>query len=485
MWLRSSVAIILSLVLLGLVRANSQRDVSKGTYSGAGVRLDVVFVEAPVVSPGGLLDRFPQGSRVVRLRSGNASNPVVSLTPDFFSAADPEISFDGTRVLFSGLKDRGEHWQVWEMSVDGSNRREVTSCQEDCLRAAYLPGDGIVYTVVKPKEGRQGSYLAVSRNDGFEARRITFGPGDFQVETVLSDGRILTSASWPLLARAQDAGSRLLYTVRPDGTALESFHCDHLRPAVRGEAEELDDGTVVFIRNSNAKGTAGGELAQIRRDSSHNSTLGPVHSLFLSPRRLGEGGLVVARWIPALKETAGRFDLYSFDVKNGSFGERIFGDARFSSIQAVPVTPQPAPRLFWSMLKPDSKAGYFICLDSYSSTAGPKGRLSTPIAQVRVVALEGPNDQERTLGEAPVEKDGSFYIAVPADHPVRFELLDSNGQTISAQRSWIWTRPGEEQGCPGCHADKAIAPENRWPLTLKRFDTPTQLGTANNATNAH
>jgi hypothetical protein len=28
----------------------------------------------------------------------------------------------------------------------------------------------------------------------------------------------------------------------------------------------------------------------------------------------------------------------------------------------------------------------------------------------------------------------------------------------------------------GCHENKAIAPENRWPLALKRFDTPTPLG---------
>jgi len=75
-----------------------------------------------------------------------------------------------------------------------------------------------------------------------------------------------------------------------------------------------------------------------------------------------------------------------------------------------------------------------------------------------------------------VEKDGSFYIAVPPDRPVRFELLDANGAVIRAQQSWIWSRPGEERGCVGCHENKAIAPENRWPLALKRFDTPTPLG---------
>jgi len=73
---------------------------------------------------------------------------------------------------------------------------------------------------------------------------------------------------------------------------------------------------------------------------------------------------------------------------------------------------------------------------------------------------------------------------VPANQAVRFELLDANGQTIVAERSWIWTRPGEQRGCPGCHADKALAPENRWPLTLKRFDTPIALLEKNDAAEA-
>jgi hypothetical protein len=88
--------------------------------------------------------------------------------------------------------------------------------------------------------------------------------------------------------------------------------------------------------------------------------------------------------------------------------------------------------------------------------------------------LEG--NQERPLGEASVEADGSFYIAVPPDQPVRFELLDAAGTVIRAQRSWIWSRPGEERGCVGCHEDKSVAPENRWPLALRSFDTPTRLG---------
>ncbi|MGB7593852.1 MAG: hypothetical protein WBO19_21695, partial [Terriglobia bacterium] len=72
--------------------------------------------------------------------------------------------------------------------------------------------------------------------------------------------------------------------------------------------------------------------------------------------------------------------------------------------------------------------------------------------------------------------DGSFYIAVPPDRPVRFELLNAEGKVVRAQQSWVWARPGEEHGCVGCHEDRAVAPENRWPLALRRFDTPTCLG---------
>jgi hypothetical protein len=62
---------------------------------------------------------------------------------------------------------------------------------------------------------------------------------------------------------------------------------------------------------------------------------------------------------------------------------------------------------------------------------------------------------------------------------VRFVLLDAKGQTIREEHSWIWTRPGEERGCTGCHGDKAMAPDNHWPLTLRRFDTPIALGDMN------
>jgi hypothetical protein len=207
----------------------------------------------------------------------------------------------------------------------------------------------------------------------------------------------------------------------------------------------------------------------------HNSVLGPMSVLIWSPRQLEAARLIVARRVLAPR-AAGKFDLYSFDFIHGKFQAPIYKDSELSSVEAVPVAAHPAPRWYWSTLSSEAKAGYFICLDASLSADAPKGRLSALPSEVRVLALDPATRKENSLGEAPIEQDGSFYVAVPPDRPVRFELLNAERKVVRAQQSWVWARPGEEHGCVGCHEDRAVAPENRWPLALRRFDTPTCLG---------
>ena len=104
-----------------------------------------------------LTRRFPQGSRLVRLLA--IRPPPHCLTPDFFAAADPRISFDGARVLFAGKKTADSPWQIWEMNVDGSGARQVTHCPGDCLKPAYLPRGQIVYTALPAEPAGTSSRL--------------------------------------------------------------------------------------------------------------------------------------------------------------------------------------------------------------------------------------------------------------------------------------------------------------------------------------
>lgn len=473
-----AIAIAVCLYPAGFLSGSTNEESRRQRAATLKARPELLFVEAAVVLDGNTPQRFPSGSRIVRLPP--ETKQPVDLTPEFFAAADPQVEFSGAKVLFSAQKNAGEKWQIWEMNADGSGIRQITNCTEDCVRAAYLPAGEIVFTVASLTKGRQKSYLAVSKTDGSQMHSITFGPGNFWLETVLRDGRVLTSASSPLQENEAAEKTRLLYTLRPDGAALESFRCDHQPSVRRSEAAELEDGSVIFVKRSNTRETAAGSLAEVRRGDPGESAVGNRAAQYRSPRPLSGDRLIVSRVVAAQGTSPAKFDLYAFDLKKQMDGELIYSDAKLSSIQAVPLIANPVPKHFWSTLNLDAKSGYFISLNSYDSLEGPKGRLAAAIARVRVISLES-NSGERNLGEAPVEKDGSFYVEVPANRPVRFELLDGNGQTILAERSWIWTRPGEQRGCPGCHGDKALAPENRWPLTLKRFDTPTALLEKENA----
>jgi len=434
----------------------------------------ILFVEAACVKEGQLAERFPSGSRIVRLEEWTRKPR--NLTPSFFSAADPRVSFDGSRVLFAGKKEATQSWQIWEMNADGTGQRQVTHLDSDCLGPVYLPRDAIAFSgEVRETGGRRAFQVFFGRLDGTDVHPITFGPGDFEVETVLQNGLILASARSPLEVRGRSENSRNLYTLRPDGSGLAAFRCDREAPAIRSQAEELDDGSVVFVKKAAVGSGVGGDLAAIRRGATHNSILGPARELIWSPRQLEAARLIVARRADEPRQSE-RFDLYSFDYASGKLQAPIYQDPEFSSIEAVPVAAHPAPRWYWSTLRLEIKAGYFICLNAALSGDASKDRLAPFPTEVRVLALDPATETENSLGQAPIEPDGSFYVAVPPDRPVRFEVLGADGRIIRRQQSWVWARPGEEHGCVGCHEDRAVAPENRWPLALRRIDAPSLLG---------
>jgi Hydrazine synthase alpha subunit middle domain len=446
--------------------------------SASASRPDILFVQTSAMAVGALAQRFPKGSAIVLLKGTAANASPVRLTDGFFAAANPQVNFDATKILFSAQKAAGERWQIWEMDLNGANKRQITKCAEDCLRGAYLPAEEIAFTVENSRGNENYSYLAVMKSDGSSLRRITFGPAEFRLETVLRDGRIVASAPWPL---EQDTATRTLYTVRPDGTALESLRCEHGQSSAQSDAAELEDGTVVFVANPSKSTQPDGALVKIQRGSAGATAISAQKSGFASPSELSGGELLLSRASAALNGERPKLDLYTVSEKSGATVARIYADTQLSSVQAIPVTPHTVPKRFWSTVDPESRSGYFISLNSYVSADAPGGRFTKTIAQVRVLTVNATDGADQVLGEAPVESDGSFYVSVPANTPVRFLLLDAKGQPIREERSWVWTRPGEQRGCTGCHGNKNVAPENHWPMTLKRFDTPIRLGETNHA----
>ena len=241
-----------------------------------------------------------------------------------------KVDFNAARDSFSGQKTRGDKWQVWEMDADGAHKRQVTRCAEDCLRPGFLPGGEIVFTAL---EQNNGSYLAVANIDGSNLHRITFSPGDWWFETVLRDGRILASASSPLSSAAQNSAPRLFYTLRPDGAAMDSLRCDHQPPSMREDAQELEDGSIIFIRTPVHPSQPGGHLTEIQRGALAENKIGPAGAGYLSPRPYFQNQLIVARRQSQSVSAPQRFALYSFDLQKQLIGPVIYSDPHLSSIR--------------------------------------------------------------------------------------------------------------------------------------------------------
>jgi hypothetical protein len=116
-----------------------------------------------------------------------------------------------------------------------------------------------------------------------------------------------------------------------------------------------------------------------------------------------------------------------------------------------------------SVVDPEKGTGEFYGLDADLSDlpAGSPPGSTASSASLRIRSATG------RLGELPLEEDGSFYVEIPADTPVRLETLDAAGRVVRGPSAWIWVRPNERRGCIGCHEDRELAPENRVPLAVE------------------
>ena len=142
-------------------------------------------------------------------------------------------------------------------------------------------------------------------------------------------------------------------------------------------------------------------------------------------------------------------------------------------VEPVLVAPRTQPNRHPSGLHPWDYAN-LLMLDARVSRDGAlKG---TP-ATVRLEAQDAAG-HATAMGTAPIESDGSFFVKVPADWPIRFALLDQKGVVLKQEQGWFWIRRGEQRYCVGCHAGPERAPENRVPAVLLRTTDPVDLSVA-------
>ncbi len=412
-----------------------------------------VFAPAAWLSGG---DRFPAGAHIL-VSNETGRRPLV---PDFAASADPSVSFDGEKVLFAGKARASDSWQIWELDLAGGAPRPITSFSEDCIRPLYLPDDRVVYArkiagrfVVETKE------LA-----GNKTLDLTYIPSNSLPTDVLRDGRVLFESTFPL---GVDEGGPEIYTVYSDGSGVESYRCDH--GAARYAARQLTSGDTIFATSHGLARFTSARAQQLMIPELAGRYAGDIAETatgewLVAWQRDPKAPYQLVRWTPGVG-----------DLKP----VLVVPDANV--VEPVLIAAHPIANRHPSGLH-DWPNANLLCLNVYTS------KPQIPEGSIHSVRLYTRNDSghPRLQGVAPVERDGSFFVQVPSEQPLQFELLDASGNSVRREAGYFWIRRGEQRVCVGCHAGPETAAENAVPQILLRSTIPSDLtGTSPQSAGGH
>lgn len=289
------------LIVTGLVACNGTGTDSV-TVEGD---VAVAYVKRPVATLGNPTDAItftPGGDLFIREMSSPSApeiNITAARTQGQGDVSDPEVSYDGSKLLFSMRQNANENWGIWEYDI---SRRSLTpiSCTVasgttppgDDVDPAYLPDGRIVFVSNRQEKSRQlmtqqgltpfayldeyererTTTLHVMNGDGSNCRQISVNQSHDRNPTVLQSGEIMYS-------RWDHVGERNQFSIfftNPDGTNLFVFYGAHSPGNSYLHPREMPNGQVISTLMPLSGTNEGGALMQIDvRNFSENCEPGP------------------------------------------------------------------------------------------------------------------------------------------------------------------------------------------------------------------
>lgn len=421
---------------------------------------------------------------------------------------DPDVSWDGARVLFSWKQsDREDDYHLYEMTVASGEIRQITSGLGFAdYEGVYLPGGDILFNSTRCVQTVDCWWTEVSNlyrcgPNGEHLRRLTFDQVHDNYPTVMPDGRIVYTR-WEYSDRGQ-IFVQGLFQMNPDGTAQSEFYGNNSWfPTALLHARGIPGTEKVVATVSGHHTLQVGKLGIVnpalgRQENSGVQLIAPVRptpaeridaygqdgALFQYPYPLSETEFLAACAPRGWARDPVRFALYLVTLDGRR--ELLTADPRISCNQPVPLRPRERPPLRPELVDYRQTNG-IVYLQNIYAGPGLAGIASGTVRKLRIVALDyraaglgcnynagpagealvctppaignGTWDVKTVLGEAEVFSDGSAYFEVPARTPFYVQAIDAEGCAVQTMRSWTVLQPAEAISCAGCHEEKNQAP---------------------------
>ena len=89
---------------------------------------------------------FTPGAKLMLLNTKTGDSEEI-LSTESGIIRDPEVSFDGTKILFSYRKNAGDDYHIYEINADGSNLKQLTFASGvSDIDPLYLPNNQIIFS---------------------------------------------------------------------------------------------------------------------------------------------------------------------------------------------------------------------------------------------------------------------------------------------------------------------------------------------------
>jgi len=432
---------------------------------------------------------YSRGGRLCVLDTGNGAVRDLVNDPEG-GVRDPQVHYDGRRILFSYRKGGTPAYHLYEVNTDGTGLRKLTDGPDDDIEPCYLPDGGIVFASSRCRRFVNCWFTRVATlyrcdGDGANVRALSASIEHDNTPWVLPDGRIIYMR-WEYVDRSQ-VHFHHLWTMNPDGTNQTVYYGNQMPGTVMLGAKPIPGsrGVVAAFSPDHGLPEHAGYVTVV------DPTLGPDEPSsarrisrtpwFRDPYPLRDGRYLVAtgRRIVAMEEDGSVSEVY-----------RLRDDPLTLELhEPRPIEPRPRERVIPSHVDLSKASGACVLADVASgrNMAGVRPgeitqllvleQLPKPVnfsGGMEPLSMWGTFTLARILGTVPVEADGSAFFELPAMRPVFFVALDARGLAVKRMQSFTSVQPGETLGCVGCHEPRTTTAQSR-PQLLALRRPPSRL----------
>ena len=150
------------------------------------------------------------GSRGYLCKLNLGTGVVTRLVEDPLGAVrDPQVHYDGDKILFSYRKGGTDYFHLYEINTDGSGLKQLTDGPFDDIEPTYVPDGGIIFCSTRAKRWVPCWYTHVAtlhrcNGDGSNIHMLSSNIEQDNTPWMLPDGRIMYTR-WEYVDRSREA----------------------------------------------------------------------------------------------------------------------------------------------------------------------------------------------------------------------------------------------------------------------------------------